>query len=80
MVYIVERLVLETIYVLNKQILQFFSLKSAVYNWEQFQIKSGLKWHMYDSEIFHFFNTLFHCQTYNKIIYDLLEDPKILTV
>ena len=35
-------LVLETIYVLNKNILQFLSLKSAVYNREQFQIKSGL--------------------------------------
>ena len=33
-VYIVnvERLVLQTIYVLNKEILQFLGLKSAVYN------------------------------------------------
>ena len=31
---IVERLVLETIYVLNTEILQFLSLKSAVYNQE----------------------------------------------
>ena len=38
----VERLVLQIIYVLNKEILQFLSLKSAVYNWEQFQSKSGL--------------------------------------
>ena len=28
--------------VLNKAILQFLGLKSAVYNWERFQIKSGL--------------------------------------
>ena len=39
---IVEQLVLPTIYVLNKEILQFLGLKSAVYNQEQFQIKSGL--------------------------------------
>ena len=32
--YIVERLVLQTIYVLNKKILQFLSLKSAVYSGE----------------------------------------------
>ena len=38
MVYIVAQLVLQTIYVLNKEILQFFSLKSAVYYWDQFQI------------------------------------------
>ena len=38
---IVERLVLQTSYVLNKEILQFLGLKSAVYNWERFQIKSG---------------------------------------
>ena len=31
-VYIVERLVLQTFYVLNTEILQFFGLKSAVYN------------------------------------------------
>ena len=31
-VYIVERLVLQTIYVLKQEILQFFGLKSAVYN------------------------------------------------
>ena len=31
-VYIVEWLVLQTIYVLNKEILQFLGLKSAVYN------------------------------------------------
>ena len=41
-VYIVERLVLQTIYVLNKEILQFLSLKSASYNRERFQIKNGL--------------------------------------
>ena len=34
-VYIVERLVLQTIYVLNKEILQFLGLKSAVYDQEQ---------------------------------------------
>ena len=34
-VYIVERLILQTIYVLNKEILQFLGLKSAVYNQEQ---------------------------------------------
>ena len=39
LVYNVERLILQTIYVLNKEILQFFGLKSAVYNWERFQIK-----------------------------------------
>ena len=32
---IVERLLLQTIYVLNKEILQFASLKSAVYNRER---------------------------------------------
>ena len=37
MIYIAERLVLETIYVLNKEILQFLGLKSAV------KIKSGFK-------------------------------------
>ena len=31
-VYIVEQLVLQTIYVLNKEILQFLGLKSVVYN------------------------------------------------
>ena len=41
-VYIVERLVLQTIYVLNKEILQILGLKSAVCNRERFQIKSGL--------------------------------------
>ena len=41
-VYIVERLVLQTIYVPNKEILQFLDLKSAVYNQEWFQIKSEL--------------------------------------
>ena len=35
MVYIVERLVLQTIYVLNKEILQFLELKSVVYNQER---------------------------------------------
>ena len=34
-IYIVERLVLQTIYVLNKVILQFLGLKSAVYNLER---------------------------------------------
>ena len=34
-VYIVEQLVLQTIYVLNKEILQFLGLKSAVYDQEQ---------------------------------------------
>ena len=33
--YIVVRLVLKTIYVLNKKILQFFGQKSAVYNQER---------------------------------------------
>ena len=41
-VHIVERLVLQTSYVLNKEILQFWGLKSTVENPEQFQIKSGL--------------------------------------
>ena len=35
-VYIVERLVLQTIYVVNKEILQFLSLRSAVYNLDKF--------------------------------------------
>ena len=36
MVYIVEQLILQTIYVLNKEILQFLGQKSrAVSNWEQ---------------------------------------------
>ena len=39
--YIVERLVLKTIYMPNKEILQFLGLKSAVYNWERLHIKSG---------------------------------------
>ena len=33
---------LQTIYVLNKEILQFLGRKSMVYNQEQFQIKSKL--------------------------------------
>ena len=40
-VYIVERLVLQIIYVLNKEILQCLGLEFAIYNWEQFQIKNG---------------------------------------
>jgi hypothetical protein len=36
---------LQTIYVLSKEILQFLGLKSAVYIRERFQIKSGLFWH-----------------------------------
>ena len=40
-VYIVEWLVLQTIYVLNKEILQCLGLKSEVYNSDRFQIKSG---------------------------------------
>ena len=39
-VYIVERLVLQTIHVLNKEILQFLGQESAVYNRERFLIKS----------------------------------------
>ena len=39
---IVERLILQTIYVINKEILQFLGLKSAVHNQERFKIKSGL--------------------------------------
>ena len=41
-VYIVEQLVLQTIYVINKEIRQFSGLKSKVCNWERFQMKSGL--------------------------------------
>ena len=33
--------------VLNKEMLQFLSVKSVVYNQERFQIKSRLKWHAY---------------------------------
>ena len=51
-VYIVERLELQTIYVLNKKILQFLGLKSADYNREQFQIKSGLYWRKYGIQNF----------------------------
>ena len=39
---LLERFVFQTIYVLNKEILKFLGLKSAVYNRERFQIKSGL--------------------------------------
>ena len=46
-VCIVERLVLQTIYLLDKEILQFLGLKSTVYNWERFQIKNGLYWRVY---------------------------------
>ena len=35
-------LILQTIYVLNKEILPFLDLKSAVYNREWFQINSGI--------------------------------------
>ena len=41
-VYIVERLVLQTIYVLKQGNSSILGLKSAVYNREWFQIKSGL--------------------------------------
>ena len=34
--------VLHTIYVLEKEILQFLDLKSVAYPWERFQIKNGL--------------------------------------
>ena len=40
--YIVEWLVLQTIYVLNKKILQFLGLKSKVNHCQRFQIKNGL--------------------------------------
>ena len=46
-VYIVEELILQTIYVVKKENLRFLGLKSAVYNWEQFQIKSGLLWWLF---------------------------------
>ena len=39
-VYIIEWLVLQAMYVLNKELLQFLSLKSKVYKKERFQIKS----------------------------------------
>ena len=42
MVYIAERLVLQTIYVLNKEILRFLGQKSTVDNREQFQVNNGL--------------------------------------
>ena len=41
-VYIVEQLVLQTVYVQKEEILQYLGLKSLVYNLEQFLIKSGL--------------------------------------
>ena len=40
-VYILEWLVLQTMYVLKEEILLFLGLKSAVYNQERFQIKSA---------------------------------------
>ena len=40
--YIEVRFILQTTYVLKMDILHFLSLKSAVYNWERFQIESGL--------------------------------------
>ena len=40
--YLIFHCGLYTIYVLNEAILQFFSLKYAVFNQERFQIKSGL--------------------------------------
>ena len=40
--YIVKQLVLQTIHVPNKKILQFLGLKSRAYNLQWFQIKSGL--------------------------------------
>ena len=33
--YIIERLILQTIYILKREIVQFFGLISAVYNQEQ---------------------------------------------
>ena len=50
-VYNQERLILQTIYVLNKKILQFLSVKSAVYNPEWFQIKNGLQWCLQGIEV-----------------------------
>ena len=41
-VYTLERLVLQTIYVLNEKILQYLGLKFPVYNQDWFQIKSRL--------------------------------------
>ena len=41
-IYIVEQMILQTIYVINKDILQFLGLKSMIDNQERFQIKSGL--------------------------------------
>ena len=51
MVYILKWLILQTIHVLNKEILP---KKSAVYNQEWFQIKSGLQWHAYGNKNFLF--------------------------
>ena len=42
--YIVERLILQTIYVLNMKILQFLGLKSAVYNQER--VIMAHVWHL----------------------------------
>ena len=41
-VYIVEQLVLQPIYILNKEILQLLGLKSTVFNQVRFQIKIGI--------------------------------------
>ena len=47
MIYIVECLVLRTIYVLNKEIIKFLGLKYPIYDQDWFQIKSGLEWSTY---------------------------------
>ena len=47
---IVKQLILQTIYVLNKEILIFFGPKiPGLYNQKRFQIKSWLSWHVYGS-------------------------------
>ena len=41
------RLILQTIYVLKREILHFLSSKSAAYKQERLQIESGLRWRVY---------------------------------
>ena len=54
MVYTVERLLLQTIHVLNKVILQFLGLKSAVYNQERVILTRVLYLYAFDSDSFVF--------------------------
>ena len=50
------RLILQTIYVLKREILHFLSSKSAAYKRERLQIKSSLWWRAYGTCTFKFFS------------------------